>query len=74
MLEAYLRRIDARMVSFSEDHYSLAAEAFLRYGRGSQSKANLNYGDCLAYAIAAATGHSLLYVGDDFPNTDIPAA
>jgi ribonuclease VapC len=74
LLEAYLRRIDARVVEFTESHYSLAAEAFSRFGRGFNSKANLNYGDCLSYAVAASAGDSLLFVGDDFQSTDITPA
>jgi ribonuclease VapC len=34
----------------------------------------LNFGDCLAYATAAAAGDSLLYVGEDFSRTDISPA
>ena len=74
LLEAYLRRIDARIVDFSEDHYAVAGEAFLRFGRGFNSKANLNYGDCLAYAVAAAYNDTLLFVGEDFKHTNIRPA
>jgi ribonuclease VapC len=73
-LEAYLRRVDARVIAFTEDHYSLAAEAFLRFGRGSTSKAKLNYGDCLTYAVAAWAREPLLFVGSDFGHTDLVAA
>lgn len=47
-LEAFLRRIDAQVVSFTEQHYSAASDAHLRFGRGMNSKAALNYGDCLS--------------------------
>lgn len=73
-LEAYLRRVDARVIEFTENHYSLAAEAFVRFGRGSTSKAKLNYGDCLAYAVAAWAREPLLFVGGDFGHTDLVAA
>ena len=42
-------------------------------GRG-RHKASLNFGDCLAYATAASTADSLLYVGDDFRHTNLPSA
>ncbi|MBL8212865.1 MAG: type II toxin-antitoxin system VapC family toxin [Bryobacterales bacterium] len=74
LLEAYLRRIDAILVDFTAEHYSVAAEAFVRYGRGFSSKSNLNFGDCLSYAIAALAGDKLLFVGADFTHTDIEAA
>ena len=73
-LEAYLRRIDAQIIDFTEAHYSVAAEAFTRYGRGFNSKSNLNYGDCLSYAVATLAADRLLFVGNDFPHTDITAA
>ncbi len=73
-LEAFLRRIDAQVVSFTEQHYSAASDAHLRFGRGISSKAALNYGDCLSYAVAKVAGQPLLFVGDDFTQTDIIAA
>ena len=73
-LEAYLRRIDASIVEFNEAHYSIATDAYLRFGRGYNSKANLNYGDCLAYSVARLAGEPLLFVGDDFVHTDILSA
>lgn len=74
LLEAYLRRIDAITIDFTEAHYALAAEAFVRYGRGFNSKSNLSFGDCLSYAIAALACDKLLFVGSDFTHTDITAA
>lgn len=71
VIEAYLRRLDARVVEFTEAHYSAAAEAFVRFGRGFHSKANLNFGDCLAYAVAAVAGDELLFTGNDFTHTDL---
>jgi uncharacterized protein with PIN domain len=34
----------------------------------------LNFGDCLSYAAAATTNDSLLFVGNDFSQTDITPA
>jgi ribonuclease VapC len=36
-------------------------------------RANLNFGDCFAYALAKTTGEPLLFKGDDFSQTDIVA-
>ena len=48
-----------------------ATVAFDRYGRRSGHPADLNMGDCFAYAFAT-TGHApLLYKGKDFPFTDV---
>jgi ribonuclease VapC len=60
-------------VPFGEAEWRRAADAYVRYGRG-RHKASLNFGDCLAYATAAAAGDSLLFVGDDFRHTDLPVA
>lgn len=51
-----------------------ARHAFRRYGKGSGSKARLDFGDCLAYALAATSGEPLLFKGDDFGHTDIVPA
>lgn len=47
----------------------LAVDAFAKFGRGT--KANLNLGDCFAYALAQSRGVPLLFKGDDFQHTDI---
>jgi ribonuclease VapC len=51
----------------------LAVEAFARFGRGNHP-AQLNMGDCFAYACARSLGVPLLCKGDDFPRTDIRLA
>lgn len=59
----------------TEKQARIAREAYRDYGRGSGHPANLNFGDCFAYALARAFGEPLLYKGDDFSRTDIrPAA
>jgi uncharacterized protein with PIN domain len=40
----------------------------------SGHRAQLNFVDCLAYAIAKVADLPLLYKGDDFVHTDIAAA
>jgi ribonuclease VapC len=49
------------------------SEAYATWGKGIHP-AGLNFGDCFSYAVAKASGSSLLYVGDDFAKTDIHAA
>jgi ribonuclease VapC len=49
----------------------LALDAFDKYGKGRGHPAQLNMGDCFAYACAKAHGLRLLYKGDDFSRTDI---
>ena len=45
--------------------------AYREYGRGSKHAADLNFGDCFAYALAKATGEPLLFKGNDFSHTDV---
>ena len=70
MIEGFLRRADAEIVPFSHEHYEVAGDAFLRFGKG-RHPARLNFGDCLAYAVARLSGLPLLCVGDDFSETDL---
>ena len=36
--------------------------------------AALNFGNCMAYAVASVAGMPLLFTGEDFARTDIPRA
>lgn len=72
LLFAFLRRMDAEVVPFHEEHLDAAAAAFLRYGRGRHPAA-LNFGDCMSYAVASVAGMPLLFTGEDFGRTDIAA-
>lgn len=49
----------------------IALSAFARYGKGRGHPAQLNLGDCFAYAMARRQGVPLLYKGEDFALTDI---
>lgn len=72
-ITAFLRRLDAEVVPFNQEHLDAATTAFLRFGRGRHPAA-LNFGDCMAYAIASVAGMPLLFTGDDFSRTDIAPA
>jgi ribonuclease VapC len=52
----------------------LAADAFVRYGRGTGHPAALNFGDCISYATAKHLDCPLLFKGDDFRHTDVKVA
>jgi ribonuclease VapC len=51
----------------------IARKAFRRYGRGRHA-ANLNFGDCFAYALAKDKSAPLLFKGNDFGQTDVMVA
>lgn len=52
----------------------IAREAYRDFGKGGGHRAQLNFGDCFAYALAKATGETLLFKGGDFAQTDVTAA
>jgi len=60
-------------IPFGDRHWREAVDAYLRFGKG-RHKARLNVGDCLTYAVARLANEPLLFVGDDFPETDLEAA
>ena len=60
-------------VTDQDAHTALAA--FSRYGKGRGHPAQLNLGDCFAYAVATNQRTTLLFKGEDFDKTDLrPAA
>jgi ribonuclease VapC len=52
----------------------IGREAYRDFGRGRGHPAQLNFGDCFAYALAKATGEPLLFKGQDFSHTDLQPA
>ena len=62
------------IVSMDEDQARIAREAYRDFGKGSGHPARLNFGDCIAYALAKATGEPLLFKGRNFAHTDVPPA
>lgn len=64
---------DAVVVEFGATHWREAVSAWWRFGR-SRHPADLNFGDCLAYAAARVVGEPLLAKGVDFPQTDVELA
>jgi len=66
-----IRAVQLVVLPFDEPQARLAAQAFLRYGKGQNHPAQLNMGDCAAYALATTLNEPLLFVGDDFTHTDV---
>lgn len=61
-------------VPFDYRHFEAALMAHARFGKGTGHAAGLNFGDCLAYAIAKVEGVPLLFKGGDFAHTDVESA
>ncbi len=73
LLSRFLEEANVTIIPFTDAHYGIALGAWLKYGKG-RHPAGLNFGDCLAYAVARITAMPLLCIGDDFPQTDLPLA
>jgi len=72
-LDELLQALRIKVVPFDTEQALLAREAYKRYGKG-RDKAGLNLGDCFSYALAKQTGQPILFKGNDFSETDLPAA
>ncbi|MEL4358995.1 MULTISPECIES: type II toxin-antitoxin system VapC family toxin [unclassified Luteococcus] len=72
-LHQLLADLDCEVTAFDEEQALLAAQAWRRFGKGRHPAA-LNLGDCYSYACAKGSRESLLFVGEDFSQTDIRAA
>ena len=73
LVSAFVEETRAEMIEIGAATAREAARAFARYGRGKH-KADLNMGDCFAYACARERDLPLLFKGDDFVHTDISMA
>ncbi len=73
VLSRLLQETGMTIVFFGDDHWRVAVDAYLRFGKG-RHPAGLNFGDCLTYAVARLAEQPLLFVGDDFRKTDVVAA
>jgi len=73
-VQEFLAAANIRLVPITGHDGEAALVAFARYGRGRGHPAQLNLGDCFAYAVANTHRTSLLFKGADFDKTDIPSA
>ena len=69
----FVRDLGIAVVPFEEQHARAAGDAFARFGKG-RHRAALNFGDCMAYAVAKLAGRPLLCTGRDFAKTDLKLA
>ena len=72
-LDKLLETAQIELVPVTVEHLEAARRAWRRFGKGNHPAA-LNFGDCVAYALARSTGEPLLFKGEDFTRTDIEAA
>ena len=67
----FLAAARIELLPVSEKAATTALSAFSRYGKGRGHPAQLNMGDCFAYAVARDNRVPLLFKGNDFSKTDI---
>lgn len=72
-LSDLLRGSGISLVPLSEAHAEIAREAYRRYGKG-RHRAELNFGDCMSYALAKSLDEPLLFKGSAFSLTDVRVA
>jgi ribonuclease VapC len=69
-LDAFLSAAELEVVPFDSEQAAVGRDAFRRFGKG-RHPANLNFGDCAVYALAATRAEPLLFKGSDFSATDL---
>lgn len=72
--DAFIRTTILTIEPVTVAQAQIGHDAYKFYGHGSGHVADLNFGDCFAYALAKETGEPLLFKGDDFTHTDITSA
>ena len=73
-LDHLLEELAIEVAPVTASQAKIARQAYRDFGRGSGHKAQLNYGDCFAYALAMERGEPLLFKGDDFAHTGVERA
>lgn len=65
-----LKTLKVEIVAFDVTEATSAAVAYVAFGKGIHP-AQLNLGDCPAYALAKSKNLPLLFAGNDFSKTDV---
>lgn len=73
-LDQLLQELAVEIAPVTASQAKIARQAYRDFGKGSGHKAQLNYGDCFAYALAMERGEPLLFKGDDFAHTGVERA
>ncbi|MGQ2936801.1 MAG: type II toxin-antitoxin system VapC family toxin, partial [Sphingopyxis sp.] len=71
--ENFIRRAGMQIEPVTIEQGLIARQAFFDFGKG-RHPAQLNYGDCFAYALSKAVDEPLLFKGNDFGLTDVENA
>lgn len=72
--DEFCREAAFTVESVTREQAEIAREAYKDFGKGSGHPAQLNFGDCFAYALAKILSEPILFKGNDFKNTDLDSA
>ena len=72
-LEEIIASSISEVIPVTDDRTRFISDVYSHWGK-SFHPASLNFGDCFAYATAKEFDCPLLYVGDDFAQTDVKSA
>ena len=72
-LGIFLSQFHFLQVSFDGEQLPVAQKAWLFFGRG-RHPAKLNFSDCASYALSQVRNEPLLFIGNDFSQTDVQIA
>jgi ribonuclease VapC len=73
-VDELIEEFDIIIDPVSAEQARRARQAYRDFGKGSGHAAQLNFGDCFAYALATDLNQPLLYKGNDFTHTGIRRA
>jgi ribonuclease VapC len=73
-LDDLIQQASVEIEPVTAEQARIGRDAYRDFGRGSGHPAQLNFGDCFAYALAKTSGEALLFKGGDFGHTDITPA
>src|ERR1700731_4729687 len=65
----FFREASITVEAVTADQTRIARAAYKDFGKGSGHPAQLNFGDCFAYALAKAMSEPILFKGQDFKHT-----
>tara|TARA_B100000378_G_scaffold199067_1_gene162580 strand:- start:2818 stop:3234 length:417 start_codon:yes stop_codon:yes gene_type:complete len=70
-VDAFLAEVRCKCIMISDGIGRGAVDAAQTYGKAVGHEADLNFGDCFSYACAKSHRLPLVYVGNDFLQTDL---
>ena len=73
-LDEFVRATHLVIEPVTAEQARIARAAYRDFGKGSGHPAQLNFGDCFAYALATTATEPLLFKGNDFSQTDLVSA